>query len=355
MPFSEYLLEPWVYGPLASLALVLVLLVAKRVIFALLHRLTARTSTEIDDIFFGAANRPLNLLIIASGLYLLVRILPLADEADRGVLLLYNFFIIGAMVWFLDRLSRGLLKHYAARIVFLDQAKGIIQGLVRGLFVGLGILILLDSMGISITPLIASLGVGSLAVALALQGTLENMFAGVHMLADKAVQPGQFIRLESGDEGWVEHIGWRSTRVRMLTNVMLVVPNSKLVESIITNYGLPEEATNVRVPVGVHYDSDLRQVERVTLDIARQIQREVEGGVPDFEPRLRYKEFGDSSINFVVILQAKAYTEHFPMLHEFVMRLHERYRQEGIVIPFPMRTLDIPGPILERLAPRRAG
>jgi len=356
MESLRMLLLPWIYGPVVSLAVVALLFIAKRRIFKLVSRLAAHTATRMDDILLSAMSRPLNLVIIASGLLLLARLLPLPDEADRAIALGYTACIVAALVWFSDRLLAALLDSYSARVTFIGQARNVIQGLIRGLLAGMGILIVLDSMGISITPLIASLGVGSLAVALALQSSLANLFSGMYLLADKAIQPGQFIQLDSGEQGWVETIGWRSTRVRMISNVMLVVPNAKLVESTITNYGLPEEETALRIPVGVHYDSDLAHVERVTIEVARQVMSEVEGTVPGFDPYIRYQGFGDSSIDLTVVLRVQAYTQHFLVQHEFVKRLHARYRDEGIVIPFPMRTLDIPDKVLDRLAGgRQAG
>ncbi|HET9481131.1 MAG TPA: mechanosensitive ion channel family protein [Candidatus Polarisedimenticolia bacterium] len=354
MEFSDLILSPWVLGPACSIAAVLLLIFLKRRLFALIQRLTSRTANRMDDVLLSAAGRPLNLLIMASGLLLLGRILPLGEEADTAFALAYKVIVIASFVWFADRLAAGLLELYSERVVFLRQGRGIISGLLRGLLLGLGLLILLDSMGISITPLLASLGVGSLAVALALQGTLANLFAGFHVLADKSIEPGQFVKLESGEEGFVERIGWRSTRVRMRSDVMLILPNSRIVDSMITNYDLPDTPCAFLVPVGVHYDSDLGQVERVTVEVARDVMREVDGGVPEFEPFIRYGAFADSSINFSVILRVTSYPAHNLVKHEFIKRLHERYRHEGIVIPFPIRTLDIPDPVLDRMAGARS-
>lgn len=352
MTFEETLAQPWVYGPLASVALVLVLLLVKRWLFGLVTRLASRTRTRMDDLFLSAAGRPLTLLIFASGLQLLGRLLPLAEEADRINDFLFKSIVILAIIWFLDRLARGLLSVYADRSTFVTQARGVIQGLLRGLIAGLGALVLLDSMGISITPLLASLGVGSLAVALALQSTLANLFSGIHLLADKSIEPGQYVRLESGQDGFVDRIGWRSTRIRLRSNVMLILPNSRIIESLITNYDQPDSETAVLVPVGVHYDSDLRHVERVTGEVGRDVMREVDGGIPSFEPFIRYSAFADSSINFTVILRARTYPDHNLIIHEFIKRLHERFRAEGIVIPFPIRTLDLPAQTMERLVAR---
>jgi len=201
-------------------------------------------------------------------------------------------------------------------------------------------LILLDSFGVSITPILASLGVGSLAVALALQPTLENFFSGIQLIVDKPIAVGQFIRLESGEEGYVEKIGWRSTWVRMLPNNVVVIPNKLLVSSSILNYHYPDKEMSVLLQVGVHYDSDLEHVEKVTISTAREILGKIEGGVPEFEPFIRYHTFNDSSIDFTVILRVKEFVDGYRIKHEFIKSLHKKYREEGIVIPYPIRTLD---------------
>jgi len=200
-------------------------------------------------------------------------------------------------------------------------------------------MLILANLGISLTPILTTLGIGSLAVAIALQDTLGNLFAGLYIKADRPIEIGQYVRLESGEEGYVDAIGWRSTRIRMLPNNMVVVPNSKIVQSNITNYYLPDRELAVLVEVGVHYDSDLEKVERVTREVAKEVLQTVPGGVPHFEPFIRYHTFSDSSINFTVILRGREFVDNFLIRHEFIKRLHVRYQKEGIVIPFPIRTV----------------
>jgi len=204
-------------------------------------------------------------------------------------------------------------------------------------------------VGISITPLVASLGVGSLAVALAFQDTLSNFFAGVYMMIDKPVRVGDFIRLEGGQEGFVSEIGWRSTRLRLLPDNTIIIPNNKLVGSVITNFHLPAPEMSVVVEVGVDYGSDLARVERVTCEVARGVLERVEGAVADYEPKVRFHTFAESSINFSVSLRAKSYTDQYLICHEFIKALSERYRQEGIVIPYPLRTIDVQPRVLEEI------
>ncbi|HUK62273.1 MAG TPA: mechanosensitive ion channel domain-containing protein, partial [Dongiaceae bacterium] len=190
---------------------------------------------------------------------------------------------------------------------------------------------------------LTALGVGSLAVALALQPTLSNLFAGFHITLARRIRIGDFVELETGQQGYVADIGWRSTQIRELPNNLVIVPNARLAEVIVRNYSLPADEQSALVQVGVAYDSDLEQVERITVETAREVQRTVTGAVADFEPFIRYHTFADSSINFSVILRVKEFSDRYLVTHEFVKRLQKRYSASGIRIPFPQRVVHVAG------------
>jgi small-conductance mechanosensitive channel len=183
--------------------------------------------------------------------------------------------------------------------------------------------------------------VGSLAVALALHPTLSNLFAGIHLSVSKPLRVGDFVELEDGIQGHVVDIGWRATRIRQLANNLVVVPNARLSDMRLINYSLPEAPQSVLVPLGVAYGSDLRRVERVTVEVARSVQTQVPEADPTHEPFLRFHSFGASSIDCNVILRARAYTDRWPLIHEFVVRLQQRFAQEGLEIPFPQRVVHL--------------
>lgn len=340
--FSDLIASPWILGPAVFVVWIGVLLFARRILMRMLHRVAARTSWTWDDVLVHALTAPIAIAIVASGLLVVGRILPLAPEFDRAFDILLQAGLVLALVLFADRFCHGALDRLARRSAAVQGARGLIQAGVRGLIIGLGLLILLDSIGISITPILASLGVGSLAVALALQDTLANLFAGIYMVADKPIEPGHMVRLETGEEGTVVKIGMRNTWIRTLPNNMIIVPNTKLASSTLMNYSLLDPEMAVLVNVGVHYSSDLERVERVTLEVARESQRTVPGAVADFEPLVRYHTFADSSIGLTVVLRAREFGASHLIRHDFVKRLQARYRTEGIVIPFPIRTLDLP-------------
>jgi small-conductance mechanosensitive channel len=169
------------------------------------------------------------------------------------------------------------------------------------------------------------------------------------MMAEKPIQAGHFIQLESNEQGWVEKVGWRSTHIRMLGDTMVVVPNSKLAGSVITNFSLPRDELAFPLDIRVDYGSDLEKVETATLEVAREVIKSVAGALPEFEPRVRYTTFAESSINFKVWLAAKDYMASLSVKHEFIKRLHARFMREGIIIPFPIRTIDLPDSTVSKL------
>jgi small-conductance mechanosensitive channel len=314
----------------------------KAIVFSYIKRWTAKTATRIDDLVTDALNFPTTLLIFASGLMVLVR-LGISTEYVTHQQLYNALLIVGilSIVLFADRALRGAITTYSDRIEVFRMAGGLVQSCVRAAVLIIGLLVLLGTLGINITPLIASLGVGSLAVALALQPTLENFFAGVQVISDRQIMEGQFIRLESGEEGFVHKINMRSTWLRTLQGNMIAFPNKLLVTTRIMNYHYPEKDVTLPVPLGVHYDSDMAFVEAVTTDVARQVQAEVEGAVRGHEPVFRIQALADSSINFTVGLKLTDTTCQGIVRHEFYKRILARFRKERIVIPYPIRALNV--------------
>lgn len=332
----------FIYAPAIYFLWVSVLLAIKKVVYVRIERFASRTKSKLDDILLGALNFPLVLLIFVSGIFIVEKFSPVltGSELSKYVLVTLKTTTVIAIVIFMDRLFNNLIQTYSHKVDILKTSGGVARTFVRIVVIGLALLILLDSFGVSITPLLASLGIGSLAIALALQPTLENFFSGIQIVVDKPVKVGQFIKLDSGEEGYVHKVGWRSTWIRMLPNNVVVIPNKVLVNSKVLNYYYPTEDLAVLVQVGVHYDSDLKHVEKITCEVGKEVMKEVKGGVPEFDPFIRYHTFNDFSIDFTVILRAKEFVDNYLVKHEFIKRLHERYAKENIVIPYPIRAIN---------------
>jgi small-conductance mechanosensitive channel len=266
-------------------------------------------------------------------------------------------FVLGALsvTLALAALASQSVEAYGALISPVLPVTSLTRNVAWSLIAIVGLLVILNGVGLSITPMLTALGVGGLAVALALQEPLANFFAGLFITLAGQIRVGDYVKLDSGQEGYVADFSWRSTRLRMLANNLIVVPNAKLAQAIVVNHHLPAQDLAVLVEVGVDYASDLRHVERVVIDVGRGVMREVTGGMPDFDPFIRYHTFGDSSINFTVILRAKEFVDQYLIKHEFVKRLHTRFNDEGIVIPFPIRTIAYRETPPDGRSPRLAG
>jgi small-conductance mechanosensitive channel len=319
------------------LASLLAGLVVDRVIIASLRRLASSTSGKLDDVIIGALKGVSVWAFLLVGLYAALPSLPLPEHIDDEITTGTRILVMLLAIFVAARFASGIAVHYAYK--FLPSSASLAKLVVNILIFSVGLLVIFQTMGIQIAPIITALGVGGLAVALALQPTLANFFAGIQLLALKEINSGDYVVLDSGQEGYVHDIGWRSTTLRMAKNNLVIVPNTKMTDAIITNFALPSREFGVALSVGVGYGSDLARVERVAIEVAREVVQRVEGAVKEFEPVVRFHTFGDSSINFNLIVQCNDFPAQYLTAHELVKALHVRFRQEGIEIPFPIRTV----------------
>lgn len=314
--------------------------IIRKIIFSQVTRLSKNSKTKAGEIIISAVKGPLIIWFLMLGIYLALEVSEISPNIVNiaGKILLALGILSVTMVTV--NLSAALIRTYSYKFETVLPITSLTQNIARIVVFGIGILIILNTLGISITPIIATLGIGGLAVALALQDTLGNVFAGFYIVMSRQIRVGDYIKLDSGEEGYVIDITWRATKIRNLPNNIILIPNEKLTKAIATNYYLPDKEMAVLVNVGVHYNSDLKKVESVTCEVAKEVMKDVPGGVPEFQPFIRYHTFSDFSINFTVILRAKEFVDQYLIKHEFVKRLHERYAKEGIVIPYPIRAIN---------------
>jgi small-conductance mechanosensitive channel len=244
----------------------------------------------------------------------------------------------------LMRAAGDIVRHYGSQIPGALPVTTLTQTLAQLAVLILGILVVLSEENIQVTPILTALGVGGLAVALALQDTLSNLFAGFYVAVARQVSLGDYVKLNSGEEGYVIDITWRSTTFRALSNNLIIVPNAKLAQATLTNYHLPEKRMSSSVQVGVSYAADPDQVERVLLEVAKQGAGEIPGMLAEPAPSVVFDPgFGDSALGFTLNYQVAEFSRQFGVRHELRKRILRRLRQEGIEIPFPTRTVYIEG------------
>ncbi len=317
--------------------------IVERVIFHRLKRFARRTSWEGDEIIIGSLKGVAVIWLTLAGIYSAFAILPMKPVVDSvmGKVTLVVAFLSATVV--LSKTVVGFMGLHRKKAAGGMPSASLFTNIIGVLILAIGMLFILQSLGVSITALLTALGVGGLAVALALQPTLSNLFAGLQIIMSKQMEPGDWVELDTGAKGFVVDISWRNTTIQELPNNLIIIPNAKLADSIITNFSRPQKQMSVVIDVGVSYDSDLGKVEKVTREVAKQVVTEVQGGASDFEPLVRFHTFGDFSIQFSVIMRVKEFVNKYLVCHEFIKALHKRYKDEGIVIPFPIRTVHMKG------------
>ena len=310
-----------------------------RVVLRRIARVLPAAGWEPGKVIIDAVRRMTILWFFLAGVY--VAALSISPrEATLGLIRTWvTVLAIFSVTVVVSRAIVGIIDAYAKKLEGVLPSTSIFSNIARAVVFIVGILVILQFLGISIAPILTALGVGGLAVALALQDTLSNLFAGLQIIVSRQIRQGDYVELDAERRGYVVDISWRNTTIRGLGNNHIIIPNSTLANAVVVNYHLLEKDISVVVPVGVAYDSDLERVERVTLEVASEIQRTLPGAVEEFEPMVRFGGFGDSAVTFNVILRAREYVEQFMIRHEFVKRLHRRFAEEGIEIPFPIRTV----------------
>ncbi len=266
-------------------------------------------------------------------LYLTLEIVPLPQRwgarAEKTLSILTLLFAL----WAAWRAFSLLLSYWAETNPNAGTLVPPVQMAGRLLFAMVGVALALQGLGYSITKLWTALGIGSVAIALALQETLSNTFAGFYIMLDQPVRVGDYVKLDSGEEGRVKRIGWRSTWLDALPNNLVVVPNSKLARASIVNYSLPDPSLSISVQVAAAYGSDPRRVCAILDEIGQGAITELPGMLPEFPPSAAFTGFSDLGLNFSLNCHVREYTAQFAVQNELRCRILERFRQEGIEMP----------------------
>ena len=333
----EYLKTHWLSLALPLFVFLIILaagLLARGLVLRALGRWAQRTASHIDNALIEALRTPLLLWVLMLGLHLAAQVSGLPDRVAR---LVSNGLLI---LWMLSLTL--VATQVAAAVVrrFGHQAHGVVpvtslsQNLARLAVASIGILILLNQFGLDITPLLTALGVGGLAVALALQDTLTNLFSGFYVSLGGQIRIGDYIKLNTGEEGYVTDIGWRTTTIKALPNNLIIVPNAKLSQAIITNFSLPDPPMSVFVKVTVDSENDPDRVEALMIEEARRASGEVRGLLADPMPAVRITPSFNDGMEFALNCRVGEFTDQFLAQHELSKRILRRFHDEGITLPY---------------------
>jgi small-conductance mechanosensitive channel len=309
-----------------------VLLFARKLFFGFIKR----SSHDYVVMLLQVIRLPSLFWAIVISLYLTIELSPTKllkySSVIEKVLISLLIFSITS---FFSNLLPELLRVYISKTNLKFPRTGIVFVIIKLVVFILGVITVLSYLGIQVAHFITTLGIAGLAVSLALQGTLSNVFSGLNLIASRQIEVGDLVNLENGEEGYVEDITWMNTIIRRRDNNLVVVPNSRLVNSIVINYKKPTPLMNITVSVVIPYSSDLEKAERLALEVAREVQKTVEGADPSFEPSVRYSAFTELGITLNTTLRVLNPDDQFLIRHEFIKRLKKAYEREGIAFIEP--------------------
>ncbi len=335
---SPYFENPWIQAlGIFFLSLVLTGVVRWSLRFVL-RRVAEKTKTEVDDILIRAVKNVATYSIPVIGL--MVALAPLALQNPIPQRILFSFLavlLIRGAISLVGDMSKWLEKTWVERTAStLDEGLlPLLRKVMKTTVAILGVLIILGTWEVQIAPLLGALGIGGLAIALALNSSLSNVFAGIQLILDDSVNVGDKVQLESGEVGVVMDIGLRTTVMRTYDNEVISLPNSQLANARIKNYTKPDASIRVTVNFGVVYGSDVAQVKRVILDAISQL----DDISSEPEPQVIFLNMGDFSLDMCARVWVDDYGKQFARKLEMTELVYNTLNESGIEIPFPTRTV----------------
>jgi small-conductance mechanosensitive channel len=295
-----------------------------------LARLASGSPGPWDDILVAELRRYVPLWSVLLGLRISLNYWPIPERWLSLAATAISVVGFATVTFGLAAVATRFVGAYGPRAVPGIPISGLIRNIVRLIVIAGGLLVVLNELGIEIRPMLAALGVGGLAVALALQEPLANLFAGLFVSLAGQVRIGDHVKLDSGIEGKIVDFNWRSTWLEVAGGSVAVVPNSKLSQAIVTNFNLPNPELAIPIEFTIRYEEDASRAERTALDVAAHIMRDSPGSAKHFEPTVRFHTFADVGLRGTVTLRAATWSDQGLIRHRFIVAMHDRFRRDGI-------------------------
>jgi len=327
--------------------------VIKLIINKVILKMTSKTKTELDDKIVLSFKRHSKNIIVFLAIYFVLKInaVYFSEEVNlifEDIFYIIFFIIFMSMVFFtvsivIDWYMSILSKKSDRNIV--TEFGPLIQRLIKGLVIIIGATIVLEHFNVDIKGLVVSLGVGSLALAFAAQDTLGNMIAGFVIMMDRPFRKGDRIKLENGQLGDVYDIGLRSIKIIDFENTIHIIPNKEIANKTVINYSYPDQMIRIKINVGVAYGSDVVKVKEILM----QQYKSHPVILDNPEPKVYFKNMGDSSLDFMSAGYVAAYKDQWKIAEEIRIMIYNALVEAGIEIPFPHRTITISDDLVNKI------
>jgi small-conductance mechanosensitive channel len=335
--FEQYIANDYLRAFAILVGLLFIFRLSLSLITRIIIKLTSKTKSDLDDKLVQNSSKPLTLLALLASLKFAITELNLQESTliiINNSIYSFGIIVVSYLVFvIINLIAINGLKHFAKKTHSRldDTVISLLNSVINIALVIISLIYILDLWGVEIGPLLAGLGIAGIAVALALQPILSNIFSGAAVVLDQSIRVGDVVFLDDKTRGKIEKIGLRSTKMRTFDNELLIIPNTKLAESVIQNIALPEPKSRVVIPFAVAYGSDVEQVKKVVLSELKKIKNFSN----EPEPMVRFIEMGGSSLNFKAYLYVDSFEHRFEAIDEANTRIYNILRKNKIEIPFP--------------------
>lgn len=307
-------------------------------IIKILLKKAENTGTKLDDIVLLAIGRPIYIMLIVAGIYYAAHETPYLGEMITkfdGDYRYRHFLLTIFGTWIAASFIKRIIREYGYEIA--SRTEGDLDDRIvtladmSGTYIiwMVGIMIALSGVGVEIGPIIAGMGILGLAIALAAQNLLLNVFGGMTITLDQLYRVGERVEF-GGVYGDIYEIKPRYTKIKTLDNIIITIPNSKVINDNIINYAAPDTSVRVKIPVGVAYGTYPEKVDKIMLEIAENNPKVLK----EPKPLVRFTEYAASSQNFELLVWIKHYDDRHPVIDTILRQMFKRFKEEGIEIPF---------------------
>ncbi len=349
-----YLANPYFPSIVISIGALVLGIVLRWLTGKWLVRMAAQSENKYDDILVDALRRSILYIILLTGLNIALRELPRAKIIMPYARPFLTASFIVLLSYILTKVLKMLVRIRAEHDHNRMAAVSLTRRSIEIVVYTIACVMVLRAFGVDIAPIITALGVGGLAVALALQDTLSNFFAGIYLTLANQIRVGDYIRISDGNfEGYVRDIGWRNTTIEMQEMNSVLIPNNKLSQAIVTNFHLPTEIQYLLLTFGVHHNTDPQLVEDVltamtleygsaTCEEAQELREgKIRGLLHTPEPVIRFREFGEFTLNFRFFIAISHFDWQFEARSNVMKQIYYTFKKHGIIVPMPIRALQI--------------
>jgi small-conductance mechanosensitive channel len=335
---------PAIAAPIFVAVVVVTALVVERIAVVVLRRMASKTATKMDDAFVECLPTLMRPLCVLISLHIVVQQCmhdekrqKLSPEGEfvAKVLMVVSIIVLSIAI---VRAGMKIIDAWAQSGPDRHMLGSSIKLGVKIAMVPVAFLAVLQAIEYPIASLVTALGLGSLAVGLALQDTLKNMFAGVQIVLDRPIRSGDFVEIDKNTRGIVLEVGLRSTKLRSVDNNIVVIPNGTIANATIVNFDIQDRRVCQFLTISVEYGVDTRRVQKVLEEVVKQAQRELPA-ISDDPPRVVLRDLGESGINFSIEVTFRQFVGRLETVTELYHRCYDRLRAERIGIPFPTRTV----------------